>query len=111
MDKDHEDDIAYLVGESCAIKHHVTQMREWGWCVAEIAAVAWRMSTTCYRYDFEQETDYDFADNTRYARAGVSEEVDEYMAAVASGCCGSIDQLIMVHDSRSAIMFGFNYGH
>jgi len=108
-----QSDIDHLVSKCSSIGHHVTQMTEWGWHVSEIAAVAWRMATTYYNYECFDEERYDFADNMRYARAGIPEEVEAYEAAVNRGCCGSYDDLIFAQrDGGShAVMFGFNYGH
>lgn len=54
--------------------------------------------------------DYEFADNTRYARKGNAAEEFAYEDARAAGCCGSVDVELECTDG-TVLLFGFNYGH
>jgi hypothetical protein len=55
------------------------------------------------------ENEYECADNFRYARASMPEEIASYKRLEAEGCCGSFDEEINV--TQEVIKVGFNYGH
>lgn len=54
--------------------------------------------------------EFEFVDNTRYARRSNQAEEMAYEEARAAGCCGSVDVELTCADG-SILMFGFNYGH
>ena len=56
------------------------------------------------------QTNYEYADNTRYAILGNQEQEQAYEDIRKEGCCGSCDVEIQLPDG-STLLFGFNYGH
>jgi hypothetical protein len=56
-----------------------------------------------------KKDDYEYADNVRYARSWMPQEVEEYHRKRESGCCGYYD--VILDGSQGQIFFGFNYGH
>lgn len=55
------------------------------------------------------DDDWDCSDNYRLARADNEEEMNQYDAQAARGCCGSYDIVIPCVDGN--LHYGFNYGH
>lgn len=55
------------------------------------------------------QSDYDYADNFRFAFTDDEEQMTEYIAQICDGCCGSVDERCLVA-GREAV-FGFNHGH
>lgn len=53
---------------------------------------------------------YDFQDNRRYAVVGNVEQATEYESIKDQGCCGFRDVELECSDGTT-IWYGFNYGH
>ncbi len=62
------------------------------------------------KWENEQETEYDFCDNFRYATAGNAVEESEYDGLRMGGCCGFVDVELQCDDGTT-LLYGFNYGH
>lgn len=56
---------------------------------------------------------YEYADNSRYAVKGNSEQEAAYEKIRDGGCCGFCDVELEVTDENGThtLLFGFNYGH
>ena len=77
-------------------------LRQRGWSAEEVAAAASHLD----RIDWNN---YEYADNFRYARNWVDQELKEYQDALNRGCCGYSDREIPV--APGIVLVGFNYGH
>lgn len=53
---------------------------------------------------------FEYADNHRYAVEGNEEHAVTYAIAVRNGCCGSMDTRLTCDDG-TVLLYGFNYGH
>jgi hypothetical protein len=51
----------------------------------------------------------DFADNVRFAKLSYKREMRQYNRLKSEGCCGSVDEKIIVFFQE--FMIGCNYGH
>lgn len=77
-----------------------TELRERGWTEEQIQEVVNLLDAL----DFTSE--YEFADNHRFARPDNPTELSLYDDYASRGCCGSYDAAL-----PSGIKVGFNYGH
>ena len=62
-----------------------------------------------HRYFAKLTQDLDYKDNLRCAYVGNEIQEYEYERAVQSGCCGSLDIIVMVGENE--FRMGCNYGH
>ena len=57
-----------------------------------------------------QDEEFPYADNDRYAVVGNAAQEAEYEEIRLGGCCGSCDVELQCEDG-TVLLMGFNYGH
>jgi len=69
-----------------------------------------RDAVAAWETEHNDNNEYEFSDNRRYAVPEQAEQVAAYAAIKDDGCCGFCDVELQCSDG-STLWYGFNYGH